>query len=296
MSHAPAGAILGYLRHVAGTQPFRALSDSHLLRRFAAHREEAAFAALMQRHGRLVWGVVRRALPHHDAEDAFQATFLVLARKAASIRSGESVGSWLYGVARRVAARARQMAARREEHERRAPAPNAHSPAEVGLRDLQAVLDEEVARLPQKYRAPFVLCCLEGRGRKEAAAELGWKEGTVSSRIAQARRLLQARLARRGVALSAALCAAAVGGGTTAAAVPGGLARATARAAVLVAAGRGSGAVAAHVSALTEGGYTPCCSPSGRSRPRSYWCSRWRGPGPGWWRAARRPPRSSARR
>jgi RNA polymerase sigma factor (sigma-70 family) len=253
MPHAPAGAILRYLRHVAGTQPLRALPDAQLLRRFAADREETAFAALMQRHGRLVWGVCRHVLRReHDAEDAFQATFLVLARRASSIRKGESVGSWLYGVAHRVAVRVKQASARRQACERRAAAPGGRAPAEVGLRELQAVLDEEVARLPERYRAPFVLCCLEGRGRQAAADELGWKVGTVSSRIAQARRLLQARLARRGVALSAALCAAAVGGGTAAAAVPEALAGATVRAAMLVAAGQGGGAVAAHVLALTE--------------------------------------------
>jgi RNA polymerase sigma factor (sigma-70 family) len=218
-----------------------------LLHCFIAHREESAFATLMQRHGRLVWGVCRHVLRHvQDAEDAFQATFLVLARRASSIRKGESVGSWLHGVAYRVAVRLRRAAARREARERTAAPSAVTTSTDLALRELQAVLDEEVQRLPEKYRSPFVLCCLEGRGRKEAADELGWKEGTVSSRVAEARRLLRQRLARRGVALSAALCAVAIGGGTASAAVPAALADATARAAV------GQGGVAGHVLALTE--------------------------------------------
>jgi RNA polymerase sigma factor (sigma-70 family) len=233
---------------VAGAQSTRGLTDAQLLRRFAAHREETAFATLMQRHGRLVWGVCRHVLGgEQDAEDAFQATFLVLARRASSILKGESVASWLHGVAYRVAVRARRAAARRAACERRAVPPGGRAPGELALRELQAILDEEVQRLPARYRAPFVLCCLEGRSRKDAAGEFGWKEGTVSGRIARARRLLQQRLVRRGVALSAALCAGAVAGGTAAGAVPPALAGATARAA----AGQG-GAVTPHVLALVE--------------------------------------------
>src|SRR5262249_45896216 len=158
-----------YLERTARSRLTATLTDTQLLRRFAVDREETAFAALMQRHGRLVWGVCRHILRREqDAEDAFQATFLVLARRAASIRNSESVGSWLHGVAYRVAVRVRQAAARRELRERQAATPEGQVPAELALGELQAVLDEEVQRLPGKYRAPFVLCCLEGRSRKEA--------------------------------------------------------------------------------------------------------------------------------
>jgi RNA polymerase sigma factor (sigma-70 family) len=223
MANHAAGTILRHLGQWAGPQVGPNVPDAQLVERFVTRREESAFAALLRRHGRLVWGVCQHILPREqDAEDAFQATFLVLARRAGSIRKGASVASWLYGVAYRVAVKAKRTAARRRERERQAAAP-APAPADLSWRELQAVLDEELARLPEKYRAPFVLCCLEGRGRKEAAAELGWRAGTVSSRVAQARRLLQARLARRGVTLSAALCAAALWRQSAAAAVPAAL-------------------------------------------------------------------------
>jgi RNA polymerase sigma factor (sigma-70 family) len=209
MSTGNTGTILQHIRAVVSAHTVRSLSDEQLLAQFASGRDESAFAVLMQRHGPLVWGVCRSILRgEQDAEDAFQATFLILVRKATTIRKGESVGSWLHGVAYRVAMKAKKVARKRAGRARpEAAVAQEQTLREVALRDLQAILNEETTRLPQRYRAPFVLCCLEGRGRKEAAKELGWKEGTVSSRIAQARALLRQRLARRGVALTAALCA-----------------------------------------------------------------------------------------
>ncbi len=185
MAEVRLASVLYHLRQLgAGTAGD--VSDGQLLRRFAQGREESAFAALLERHGRLVWGVCRHVLrQEQDAEDAFQATFLVLARKASSIRKHESVASWLHGVAYRVALKARARAAAR--HARALPAEREAPPgppSEAALRELQAVLDQEVALLPGKLRAPFVLCCLQGRSKGEAARELGWKEGTVSGRLA----------------------------------------------------------------------------------------------------------------
>jgi RNA polymerase sigma factor (sigma-70 family) len=228
MSQSQAGSLLREIRRMLRGQAHGAPADAELLRRYAATRDEAAFTGLVHRHAGLVWGVCRRLLPREqDAEDAFQATFLVLAEKAGSIRRAQSVGSWLYGVAHRIAVRARQQERRRREQEAQAgssPAPPAA--AEASLRELQAALEEEVDRLPEKLRAPFVLCCLGGRSKGEAGAELGWKEGTVSGRLAGARRLLRARLARRGVSLPAALCALALGEGADAAASAAAVARA----------------------------------------------------------------------
>src|SRR5262249_51833051 len=178
----------------------------------ATHREETAFATLVERHGRLVLGVCRQVLRHEqDAEDAFQATFLVLARHAAAIHRSEAVGSWLYRVAYRIAVKAGVDMARQRARERevgnRLPREAA---SEAGWRRLQEGLQEELGRLPEKVRGPFVLCCLDGRTGAEAAGLLGWKEGTVTGRLTRARKLLQDRLARRGIALTAVLTAAAL--------------------------------------------------------------------------------------
>jgi RNA polymerase sigma factor (sigma-70 family) len=187
-------------------------SDRVLLERFVAGRDEAAFAALVRRHGPMVLGVCRRVLRHaHDAEDACQAAFLVLARKAGSIRRHASVGSWLHGVAYRVAMNLRRHAARRGRLERAlVDVPDAAAAGDVTWREVQAVLDEELRRLPEKYRAPLVLCYLEGHTRDEAAGHLGWSVGTLRGRLARGRELLRVRLLRRGLPLGAALVGAAL--------------------------------------------------------------------------------------
>jgi RNA polymerase sigma factor (sigma-70 family) len=212
MAQTQLAATLRHIHRLAGVADGPPPTDTQLLQRFLADRDEAAFAALVERHGRMVFGVCRQVLQQRqDAEDAFQATFLVLARSAASIRAGAALPSWLYGVANRIARNARRAGGRRRWHERRAATVAQAEPGlDVAWRDLQAVLADEVSRLPEKFRAPFVLCCLDGRSKSEAAAQLGWKEGTVSWRLAEARKRLQQRLVRRGLTLSAALCAGAV--------------------------------------------------------------------------------------
>jgi RNA polymerase sigma factor (sigma-70 family) len=175
-------------------------SDEALLRRFATQRDEGAFAALVQRYGPMVLGVCRRVLNHtDDAEDAFQATFLVLVYKASSIRKPELLGNWLYGVACRTARKARTKNVRRSVNERKAG-----SMAGLDTRDhgdwraeLLPCLDEELDRLPEKYRAPLVLCYLGGMTNEEAARRLGWPAGSISYRLARGKKLLQQRLQMR---------------------------------------------------------------------------------------------------
>jgi RNA polymerase sigma factor (sigma-70 family) len=234
----------------------RASSDAELLKRFATQHDEAAFTTLLRRYGSVVWGVCRRMLrADADAEDAFQATFLLLVQKAASLREPEGVGNWLYGVACRTALQARTSAARRREKESR-PWPQAHGNSadlDVAERELGAILDEELNQLPTTYRAAVVLCELLGRTKQQAAEELGIPEGTISSRLARGRELLRQRLLRRGVGFSAALLADVLPNYATAAAPPALLATTT-RAALLVAAGHAvAGVVPAPVIALMKG-------------------------------------------
>jgi RNA polymerase sigma factor (sigma-70 family) len=231
-------------------------SDGQLLECFLNRREEAAFAALVQRHGPMVLGVCRRVLRHEqDAEDAFQAAFLVLARKAGSLARGDLLGNWLYGVAYRTALKARTAAARRRSRE--TPLIDLPRPDQAGdgdWRELVPLLDRELNRLPDRYRTPVVLCELEGKSRKEAARLLGLAEGTLSSRLARARTLLARRLARHRPVLlgplagASGLCAAALARAAgSCPSVPAALVRSTVQTALHPC------GVAAPILALSEG-------------------------------------------
>jgi RNA polymerase sigma factor (sigma-70 family) len=250
--------VLRFIRRLAALPPGGDTSDSQLLQRFHAEHDEAAFAELVQRHGPMVLGVCRRILrDEHDADDAFQVTFLVLARKAGSLGQPWLLGNWLYGVACRTAAKAKAEAARRRTRERQVvdvPAPHTEPDGNGTGQELRPLLDEELQRLPEKYRAPLVLCYLEGKTYAEAACVLGWAEGTVSGRLARARALLRTRLARRGLAVSAGAFVPALANNLAPAAVSPALAQSTAKAALLFAAGKAAaGIVPAKVAALSEG-------------------------------------------
>jgi RNA polymerase sigma factor (sigma-70 family) len=227
------------------------LADRDLLWQFVREKDERAFAALVYRHGPMVLGVCRRILRNAaDAEDAFQVVFLVLVRKAPSLRAPESLGNWLYGVAYRTALEAKRAAVKRKVKEAQAMP---RTETTTGLApDLLALLDEELAALPATFRSAVVLCDLEGKTRKEVAQELGCAEGTVASRVARGRNLLAARLARRGVSLSAGALAVALSQGAASAHVPAPLATTTVKAAALVAAGQ-LAAVSSSVALLLSG-------------------------------------------
>jgi RNA polymerase sigma factor (sigma-70 family) len=234
-------------------------SDTSLLCRFITLHDESAFELLTWRHGPMIYSVCRRVLgDEHAAEDAFQAVLLVLARKARSISRKQSLAGWLYRVAYRAALRAREQARRRRRHEQpvaQMPAvPDPHESDPV-WRELRQGLDEELHALAEKYRAPLVLCYLEGLTNEEAARQLGCPVGTVKTRLAHARRVLAGRLTRRGLTLAAGLMTAAVSPRAPAATVPAALVSSTTRAALVIAAGKtlALGAVSAPVAHLTEG-------------------------------------------
>jgi RNA polymerase sigma factor (sigma-70 family) len=257
MSSAQVGTVLRHIRQLTTARHDDDVPDRQLLERFARQRDGDAFDALLKRHGPMVLGVCRSVLHDlHDAEDVFQAAFLLLAKKAGSIHRREAVSGWLYRVAYHLAVRAQANAARRRVLEKRAVTmPPADPVLDLSLREVRALLFEELEGLPERYRAPLVLCGLEEKSREEAARLLGWSPGAVKGKLERGRELLRARLRRRGVEVPAALTAAALALGSGSGKVSATLIDSTLRAALTVAAGGGAaaGGVSAKVAALVEG-------------------------------------------
>jgi RNA polymerase sigma factor (sigma-70 family) len=249
------GEVIQQLRKTLLQRDAAGLSDGQLLDSFINCREEAAIGALVRRHGPMVWGVCRRILGHHqDAEDAFQATFVVLVRKAATVRPREMIANWLHGVAYQTARKAAQQSARHRVRTR--PMDEIAESQETehnGTDDLLALLDQEVQHLPEKYRRVIVLCELEGRTRKEAARQLKVPEGTVAGRLVRARALLGKRLSRYGTAVATASLATLLSTGDLSAAVPPTVLTATIRATESLAGGTAtSGLISAHANSLAR--------------------------------------------
>jgi TIGR03009 family protein len=249
-------ALLQRVRRAFLLSPGCPVTDGRLLERFLLQREEAAFGTLVQRYGAMVLGVCRRVLGNvHDAEDAFQATFLVLLQKAHTLRQRETIGNYLHGVAYHIALKARAAGRKRRAKESQAircdQCPETDRDVMV---DVRRLLDQELSRLPEKYRGPVVLCHLQGQSRQVVARLLGIPEGTLSSRLATARRMLAERLARQGVLPSAGLLAAALAPDPAAAAAAIPLGTTTVKAAVLVVTGAAAGAIPDRVVTLMRGG------------------------------------------
>ena len=249
--------LLDHIRRLALQGMGERRTDGQLLEHFISERDEAAFALLLRRHGAMVWSVCRRVLGNaHDADDAFQAAFLVLVHKAASIRPREAVGNWLYGVAYRTALEARSRLMRRRAKEQPLQdVPQPESKSEEPSEQLWPILDRELSRLADKYRLPIVLCDLEGRSRREVARQLAIPEGTLSSRLATARKKLASRLARYGFAISAASLGTLLTENSATAGLSFSLLSATTKAALLAAVSPAAvaGSVSATVSTLTQG-------------------------------------------
>jgi serpin B len=259
MAQNPLSTALRHIRRFLGARAGGESSDRVLLDRFTQQHDETAFAALVERHGPMVLAVCRRLLENsHDADDAFQATFLVLVRKVGMIPWRESIGPWLHRVAHRVALKARANRGRRQASEKDSDLPvpdyREESPEEASRHEFRRVLDEELERLPARYRAPLVLCYLQGKTHEQAAEELGWKRGSMAYRLDRGLELLRSRLTGRGVALSGSLTGALLAEGAAAASVPLAMFDSTVQAATLVLAGEAAaGSIPAQVTALTEG-------------------------------------------
>jgi cytochrome c peroxidase len=256
MAKAVSSPILQLIRGLVEDESVHQVSDRHLLQQFSDHRDEAAFGMLLRRHGPMVLDVCRGVFGNEaDAEDAFQATFLVLACKAASIQKTASVGSWLHGVAYRTALKARARSATRQKNEARAPARTISEPDDLTWREMQEILHEELTALAERYRVPLVACYLEGKTQDEAAAQLGLAKSTLKERLERGRSLLRARLVRRGLGPAAVLLATAWPSATASGYLPAALASSTIKAASLYAAGPAAlrGVLSVEVAALTEG-------------------------------------------
>jgi RNA polymerase sigma factor (sigma-70 family) len=254
--HTPATSSIWHLiRKTVEGRGAREAADPELLQRFHAQRDQDAFHALIRRHGPMVLDVCRGVLANEaDVEDAFQATFLILVRKAGSIRKTGSLASWLHGVAYRTALKARSQSAVRKKHETRLPARLPSARDEPGWGEVQQVLHEELHGLSERYRAPLVLCYLEGMTQDAAAVQLNLAKSTLRERLERGRAQLRLRLIRRGLGPAALLLAAAWPAARTTAGVPAALTASTLEAAAMGVAGKaGSAVISVAVSSLTEG-------------------------------------------
>ncbi len=255
MGKAVSSPILRVIRQVALDQGVRDASDRDLLQRFSEQGDAAAFHALLRRHGPMVFDVCRGVLGNEaNADDAFQATFLILARKAASIRKAASLGSWLHSVAYRTALQARGQEATRKKSEAHAPARQMSEPDDLTWREVRAVLHEELNKLPERYRVALVLCYLESKTQDQAAAQLGLAKSTLKERLERGREFLRARLVRRGLGPAALLALAAWPAPVALACLPSTLVSAMVKAAGLSVAGQATaGVISAKVAALSKG-------------------------------------------
>ncbi len=250
--------LVRYVKKIANRSEVTSVSDAALLERFAHQGDQAAFELLVWRHQRLVLSVCRRVLGDGpDVEDAFQATFLALSRKASTVSRGDAVAAWLHTVALRIALRARKSAHRKRSTNinLEAHVSSADPYQEAARRDLAAVLDEEINRLPRKYRVPVLLCYLEGKTYAEAGRQLGVPIGTLAGQLKRARDLLQRRLQRRGIGAFGALLAAVLCEDATTTAAPAALVNTTVKTAAPLLLGKSTatGTVSANVAELAEG-------------------------------------------
>lgn len=255
MARRSLSAVVRYLRQLTGSASADAASDAELLERYVRYHDEAAFELLLWRHGALVFNVCRRILRREqDAEDAFQATFLAFVRKASSISRRGSVAAWLYKVAFRVALAAKARVRKTAAHEKSSCKTLEVAAAEDSVsKELLPILDEEVNRLPERLRRPFVLCYLEGKTNEEAARQLGCAAGTIFSRLARGRAMLRRRLQRRGVTLTVAALTAALWQHAAEAAPPVLLMTTSVRSALLFASGQTANGISPQAATLAEG-------------------------------------------